>query len=341
MVLRELTALNGLSGNEAEVREYIIKKAKALADEVRVDRIGNVIATKKGMDSSLGRAMVCAHMDEVGLMAMGVDEEGFIHYDTVGGVEPSVVISKRVRFVRSGISGVIGAKAIHLQTDDELASPLKHDKLFIDIGAKDKKQAEESVNAGDYIAFESDWVEFGDNLVKVKALDDRVGCYNMLRLMENKYPMDVAFAFTVQEEVGLRGAKVAAYQVAPRFCLVLEGTTANDLGDVPEHLRVTRVGQGVAISFMDRTSIAHPALARALRDTAKANNIPWQFKTFVSGGNDAGEVQYARGAIPVCPLSVPCRYIHSPSSVCSFKDIEAQYELVNAFLKSGAAFEEA
>ena len=181
--------------------------------------------------------------------------------------------------------------------------------------------------------FDSEYVEFGDALVKAKALDDRVGCVAMLRaLKESDYQGDLTCAFTVQEEAGLRGAKVAAYRVKPDLAIALEGTTSNDLGDVPDHMKVTRVGKGVAVSFMDRTSIAHKGLLRFVTETADAKGIAWQYKQFLSGGNDAGAIHQSRAGVPCVTLSVPCRYIHSPSSVASLRDIEAQQALLLACL---------
>lgn len=339
MVLRELTQLTGVSGDEGAVRDYILEKVRPLADEVRVDRMGNVLATVEGTDPHAGRVMVLAHMDEVGLIALGVTDEGLIAYQTVGGIDPRVMVSKRVFVGKDRIPGVIGAKAIHLQSPEDRKASLSHKKMYVDIGCKDKESAKKKVSPGDYIGFAPEWVPYGDGFVISKALDDRVGCYNMLRLMECRYPSTVVYAFTVQEEVGLRGAQVAAQQFDLKCALVLEGTTANDLGDVTAHQQVCRAGKGVAISFMDRTSIAHPALSRALRETAQKNGIPWQFKTYVSGGNDAGTVQNAKGPVAVCPLSVPCRYIHSPSSACHLVDVEAQYDLARAFLEDGARFQ--
>ena len=236
---------------------------------------------------------------------------------------------------------MIGCKAIHLQTAEERKKPLTHKQLYVDIGAKDAADAEKLVKLGDYIAFDSQYVEFGDGYVAHKALDDRIGCYNMLRLMENRYPCDVTYAFTVQEEVGLRGATVVARQVEASCALVLEATTANDLGDVDDHFKVCLPGRGVAISSMDNASIMHPGMNGALRQLAEQSNIDWQIKQYVAGGNDAGALQRSASALPVCTLSVPCRNIHSPANVAKFSDIDAQYRLAEAFLAAGAPIEQA
>jgi endoglucanase len=329
-----LTAINGVSGDEGRVRDYILTHARALCDRVTVDRLGNVLAHRKGTGGP-GHIVLAAHMDEVGLIVLGVQDDGLIVYDTVGGIDARVMVSKRVRVGADAIPGVIGCKAIHLQTAEERKQPLTHKQLFIDIGAKDKAACEKLVKPGDYAAFEGGYVEFGEGCVKDKALDDRVGCYNLLRLMNERYPCDVTYAFTVQEEVGLRGATVVARQVVGvTAALALEGTTANDLGDVDDAFQVCAPGKGVTLSFMDNTAIAHPGLTRALRGLAEAHGIAWQLKTYVSGGNDAGALQGSAGAVPVSTLSVPCRNIHSPASVCKISDIDAQYQLVHAFLNA-------
>ncbi len=335
MVLKQLTDLRGVSGNEHAVREFIMNHIAPLADDVRVDRMGNVIAVKKGTDPRAERTLLCAHMDEVGMIVQGIGDDGLISYQTVGGIDSRVVVSKRVLVGEKAVPGVIGAKAIHLQSREEMQRVLSHKDLYIDIGAKDKASAERLVKPGDYVSFDSKWVEFGDHMVKAKALDDRVGCFTLMRVLEKRYPGDVICAFTTQEEVGLRGAKVIGFQVEAHRALVLEGTTANDLGDIEDHLKVCVPGKGVALSFMDRASIGHRGLFEALRRTAVEKGIKWQLKNFVSGGNDAGAIQSARGGMPTGVLSVPCRYIHSSSSVASLNDVESQYALTDAFLSSG------
>ena len=313
MVLRELTALRGVSGNEAAVRDYILERIRPLAD-VRIDRMGSLIAHKKGTEGAR-HVVLCAHMDEVGLMVTGIDDKGYLTYDTCGGIDPRVIVSKRVLVGEKAVPGVIGAK--------------------------DKADAERQVNKGDFVSFDSEWVEFGAGMVKAKALDDRSGCAILMAILENTYPCDLTCAFTVQEEVGTRGAQTVMERIENVTCaIVLEGTTANDLGDVPEHLRVCAPGKGVAISMMDNSSLSHEPLWRALRALARKEDIPWQMKSYVSGGNDAGRLQRERGAVATAVLNVPCRYIHSPSSVASLADVDAAYRLVNAFLASNADFQE-
>ena len=250
--------------------------------------------------------------------------------ETVGGIGPRVIVSKRVRVGDDKVPGVIGAMAIHLQTAADRARVLDYDGLYIDIGAKDKAEAERIAPVGTYAVFDSDYVEFGDGLVKAKALDDRVGCLALLRaLSESEYEGDLTCVFTVQEECGLRGAQVVGYRVKPDLAIVLEGTASNDLGMV----KVTRVNKGVAVSFMDRTSIVNRPLFDYVTETAQEAGIPWQIKQLMTGGNDAGPIHKSCAGLPSIVLSTPCRYIHSPSCVASKADMKAQQDLVLAILK--------
>ena len=216
MVLKELCALRGVSGNEHEVRDFLLEKVRKTADEVRVDRMGNVLALKKADRADAPTILLDAHMDEVGMIVVGVNDNGLLSYDTVGGIDSRVVVSKHVRVGEKAVPGVIGAKAIHLQTAAERETVLGHSDLYIDIGAKDKAQAEELVQPGDYVSFDSDYVEFGDGYVKARALDDRVGCMTLLRILENRYDVNVVCAFTCQEEIGLNGALAARFGVGMR-----------------------------------------------------------------------------------------------------------------------------
>lgn len=332
VVLKEVCLLRGVSGDEGRVRDFIRERVEKHATRVWTDPIGNLLAFKKGTEGKR-HVLLAAHMDEVGFMVLGVNDNGLLSYEPVGGIDARVVVSKPVLVGDGEVPGVIGAKAIHLQSRAEFEKVLKHSDLYIDIGASTKEEAEKLVEPGDYVSFRSDWHEFGEGLVKAKALDDRVGCMTLMSLLENDYACDITCAFTVQEEIGLRGAACVGHSVAADEALILEGTTANDLGDVPSHLRVCRVGQGVAVSFMDRASVSSRPVWQKLRDVAVEEDIPWQFKQSVSGGNDAGEIQLAREGVPTGVLSVPCRNIHSGSSVAAFSDIEAQYRLADSYLR--------
>ena len=338
MVLKELCAIRGVSGDESRVREYIRAQIEPNVTSVKVDRMGNLIAYKKGTGESNKHIVIAAHMDEVGMIVRGINENGLISYGTVGSIDPRTIVSKPVRIGDDEVPGVIGAKAIHLQRGPERETVLPHNELYIDIGAKDKASAERLVQVGDYISFESKWVEFGDGMVKSRALDDRIGCMVMMSILEGEYPCDVTCVFTVQEEPGCRGSMAAAYTVQSDAAIILEATAANDMGDPNEVQKVCCVKHGVAISFMDKASIVTAPLFDRLRDLAIENVIPWQIKSGVTGGNDGGPFQRMGGARATCVLSTPTRYIHSPSCVAAFADIEAQFRLVEAFLMAGGAY---
>lgn len=338
MVLKELCAIRGVSGDEGRVRDYIRRMVEPYATSIKVDRIGNLIVHKKGTVENGRHIVIAAHMDEVGMIVRGINENGLISYSTVGGIDPRTIVSKPVRIGDNEVPGVIGAKAIHLQRGAECDTVLPHNELYIDIGAADKASAERLVEVGDFISFESRWVEFGDGMVKSRALDDRIGCMVMMSILEGEYPCDVTCVFTVQEEPGTRGAMAAAYTVASDAAIILEATAANDMGDPDEPQKVCCVKQGVAISFMDKASLVCTPLFDRMRDLAIENQIPWQIKSGITGGNDAGPFQRLGGARSTCVLSTPTRYIHSPSCVAAFADIEAQYRLVEAFLMAGGAF---
>ncbi len=330
MDLKSLCELNGASGNENAVRRYILEAAKPLCDSVCIDRMGNVIAFKKGRGNGK-RLLFSAHMDEIGFIITDATDEGLLQFRPVGGIDPRVAVSKYVAVGEKQVPGVIGALAIHLQSPEDRKRVLGFDSLYIDIGAKTKDEALESCPRGSYAYYDNGYQEFGDGCVVAKALDDRVGCYNLLRLLENQFDADVTCAFVTQEEVGLRGAMGAAFDADADAVIVLEGTTAGDMGDVPKAQRVCEAGLGVTISFMDRASIADGELYRSLMALAEEKGIPHQIKRGATGGNDAGSYQRSKGGARTCVLSVPCRYIHGPSSVVKLSDVEAQYLLAQAF----------
>ncbi len=337
MYLKELTALPGVSGDETKVREFILDRLQDHCDEIIADSIGNLICKINASGNSTKTVMLAAHMDEVGLIVSKIEESGFIRFKSVGGIDPRVMISKKVRIGKNGVSGVIGAKAIHLQKKAEREAVPKETDLYIDIGAKDKEDAERVVALGDYCVFDSEYVTFGDGYIKAKALDDRVGCAILLELAQQdiRYPFDLYLVFTVQEEVGLRGARVAANRICPDIAIVLEGTTCSDVYGTEEKDYSTKAGKGAVLSIIDRSTYYDKTLTSALCDTAKKHDIPVQYKKTATGGNDAGIIHVSAGGVKTAAISVPARYIHSPSSVISKSDYEAVKRLVSIFLREG------
>lgn len=334
--LKELCLLPGVSSFEEPVRAYLRAKAEPYADSIHTDALGNLIVFKKGAKSTGNRLLLAAHMDEVGLMIRSITDEGYLKFSPVGGVDRRVLIGKRVKVGEKGLPGVIGLKAYHLVSDEEEKVIPKPEEFYIDIGAKDKEAAAALVRLGDCAVFDSDVVEFGDGFLKAKALDDRIGCAVMLELLKEDLPMDVTFAFTVQEEVGTRGAFGAAFSVEPEVALVLETTTAADLAGVPEHKKVCSPGKGPVILYMDNGSVGDRGLFEGLRDAAQANGIPWQTKHYLAGGNDASAIQRTKSGVRTLVLSTAVRYLHAPSTVAAVKDIEDMLRLARLFIAGQA-----
>lgn len=328
--VRELCALPGVSGAEDAVRAYITEHIEGKC-EYRTDALGSVIAYKPGQSKEARKVMFDAHMDEVGVIATHVGEDGFVRFDTVGGVNPAVLAGKRVRFP-SGAYGVIGIKPIHLTGADDRGKLLPAEKLFIDVGADDKAGALERVCPGDVGVFDCEYALLGEHRVRSKALDDRIGCAVMLRLIDEELPCGAWFSFAVQEEIGLRGAKATGYAVQPDYAVVLEATTAADLPGADGAKAVCRLGEGAVVSFMDRRTVYDAQLYARVRALADRENIPNQTKTMIAGGNDAGVITGAGVGVRTTAVSVPCRYIHSPGSVCDVRDIEAVWRLSRALL---------
>ena len=331
MILKELTELNGISGSEYNVMEYIKSHIEKYADSINIDSMGNLIAFKKG-DTGKYKVMISAHMDEVGLMVTGY-QDGMLKFKGVGGLDERILPGKRVLVGDKRIPGFIGVKPIHLQEREERGANIKLKSMYIDIGADKKEDAEALAPLGEYVAFYSEYTELGNDTVKAKALDDRVGCAILMELIKEKYDFDLYACFTVQEEVGLRGSEIAAYRIKPHIALVMEGTTCSDVPGVEEHSHSTTLGGGAALTIMDRTSYADKALVDFLYKLAEENNIKVQFKRTTTGGNDAGKIQLTGSGVKVASISVPCRYIHSPVSVMSKKDYESCLKLAKLALE--------
>lgn len=319
-LVKKLCLLDATSGDEGAVRNAIIEEIKDFC-EYKIDNLGNIIAFKKGKNTPSRKIMLDAHMDEVGLIITSVTADGFLKFSTVGGIDTGVLISRRVE-INGNISGVIGLKPVHLCHGDEGKKLPKADDLYIDIGAKCKEEALSLVSLGDTAVMCQDFVKTGDKILS-KALDDRIGCAILISLIKEESEYDFYASFSVQEEVGLRGAKVSTFAVNPDFAIILEGTTAADIADVAEEKQVCNLGLGAAVSFMDRSTLYD----RELYNLALSSGIPCQAKRFVSGGNNAGAVHLSREGVRTVAISVPCRYIHSASSVADIKDIDSAYKL--------------
>ena len=322
--LKNLCLIDGVSGNEGSVSEFIINEISPYA-ECYIDPLGNVIAHKKGAQKSAKCVLFDAHMDEVGMIITDIRDDGLLTFSCVGGINTEVLLAQRVKI--GDIFGVIGVKPVHMLSGDEKKKIPDKDGLYIDIGATSKKDAEQYVEIGDTATFDSDWVEFGDNKIKAKALDDRIGCSIAIELIKSDLPFDAWFSFSVQEEVGLRGAKVSAYNINPDFAIALEATTACDIADTPESKSVCSLNKGAVVSFMDGSTIYEKPLFDAAFKVAKEKKANIQVKRGTTGGNDAGTIHLSRDGVRTLTLSVPCRYLHSAECVIDKRDVESAKEI--------------
>ncbi len=324
-LLKELCLIDGISGDEYAVRDFIIDKIKNCC-EYKVDNLGNIICFKKGKKTSDKKIMLDAHLDEVGLIITSVTDDGYLKFKTVGGIDISALLFRRV-IINGKVDGVIGGKPFHLLDSENRKKLPKCNELYIDIGAKTAKEALEIVSLGDSAVIPSEFEILGE-CIKSKALDDRIGCVVLIKLLQEYNDYDFYATFTVQEEVGLRGAKTAAFAIKPDFALVLDSTTAADIAGTSKESRVCVQGGGVAVSFMDKATVYDKALYNA----AIQSGILCQTKCAIAGGNNAGGIHLSGEGVRTLALSAPCRYIHSANSIVNIKDIESMLSLTRYML---------
>lgn len=327
--LETLCGLAGISGREEKVRAYILSQIKDVA-ECRVDPLGNLIVFKKGAKTPKNKVMLAAHMDEVGLIVTYITDDGYLKFTSVGGVDTRVMLGRCVAVGDDNVPGVVGIVPIHMVKEEDKANIPDADTLYIDIGAISREEAEKYAKPGDVAHFDSDFIRFGDDHIKSRALDDRAGCAALVDMIKSDLPYDMTFAFTVQEEVGLRGAKTAAYSVAPDYAIVVETTTAADIAGVAKEKQVCKLGQGAVISFMDRSTLYNRELYDLAFKLAEKHGIKVQPKTVVAGGNDAGAIHTSCGGVRTLTVSLPCRYLHSPSCVICEADLAEVSKIVLA-----------
>lgn len=325
-LLKKLCSIDATSGDETAVRDFIISKIDGFC-EYRTDALGNLICFKKGEKRSEKKLMLDAHMDEVGLIVTSVTGDGFLRFKTVGGIDTAALMLRRVK-INGKINGVIGGKPIHLISSEEGKKLPKADSLYIDIGAKSKQEALELVNIGDRAVMCGDFTVLGES-IKAKAIDDRIGCAVLMTLLRDESKYDFYAVFSVQEEIGTRGAKTAAFAVDPDAALVLEATTASDIKGVSDTDSVCNLGQGPVVSFMDRVC----CYDRDFYNAALQSGIACQPKRAVAGGNNSGSVHLSREGVRTLAISLPCRYIHSASNVANIKDCENMLSLTKYMLE--------
>jgi endoglucanase len=329
-LLERLCNVIAVSGDEGEVRKIVLEEIKPHVDEVRVDALGNVLATRHGRGKKRMRVMLDAHMDEVGFMLVADDGEGIFRFETVGGIDTRHLLGKQVYVGKDSTPGVIGGKPIHLMDGGERTRKVPVDGLRIDLGPSGKAKV------GDRAGFATKFRRVGPSILS-KSIDDRIGVATLIELVKNPPAnVDVCAAFTVQEEIGLRGAKVAAQYFNPDLAIAIDSTPAHDL---PVHnggenmTYNTKLGRGPAIYIADSSTLHDPRLVRFLQGLAESESLPYQLRQPGGGGTDSGAIQRALAGIPTVSVSVPHRYTHSPISISRVEDWQNTLALLQAALK--------
>ena len=323
-LIKKLTETYGPSGREEQIREMIKREIEGLADEVRVDIMGNLIALKRGSGGGL-KVMLAAHMDEIGIIVTHVDEKGFLRFAPVGGVRPLALLGGRAVFA-DGTVGTFGMEKLEPSEENKIPGL---DKLYLDVGATDKESA--PVGVGDIAGFQRPFTAQGDRLM-AKSFDDRIGCAILIQIMRDleASPHDVYFVFSVQEEVGLRGAITSAYGIQPDLGISVDVTGT---GDTPEaYTMAVSLGEGPAVKVKDGGMLAHPAVKHLLVETAEQLGIPYQLEVLTGGTTDARAIQVSRAGVPAGCLSIPCRYVHTPSEMVDHNDVLNAVKLFVALL---------
>lgn len=332
-LLAELCAIDGVSGHEHKVRDFILARLaeSTVPMEVHMDNMGNVIVHLIGKEKANTVLQLDAHMDEVGFIITGISEDGYLRFDTVGGIDSRALFGHRVRI--GAQKGVIGGKAFHQCSGDESSKVPSVSGMTIDIGAENKEEAEKLVKIGDCGTFDNDLCWLGEDRFLGKAVDDRVGCMLLLELAMKQPARDVWLSFSVQEEIGLRGAGVATEAIHPDYAVAIDATTAADIaGNSPEQ-SVCFVGSGAVVSFADRATLYDPVLYQRIRNLADEKGIPTQTKTMVAGGNNAGAMQGRHTGVHMTAVSLPCRYIHSSACMGKIQDVDAMYDLLSLLVE--------
>ncbi|MGM0471212.1 MAG: M42 family metallopeptidase [Bacillota bacterium] len=321
-IIKRLTETYGPSGHEEEVAELIKSEIEDQVDKVKIDKLGNLIAIKRGRSDK--RVMLAAHMDEIGLIATHIDEDGFVRFSNVGGVSPYILLGERVVF-GNGVEGVIGKEKL------DSIKELKLSKMYIDIGLSSREEVKEQIEIGDVAIYQRNFSRLGERLT-AKSLDDRIGCALLIETIKNlsEVENDTYFVFTVQEEVGIRGSQTSAFSIEPDLGIAVDVTGT---GDTPEsRTMAVSLGEGPAIKVKDRSVITHPKVKDLMVEVANREDLPYQLEVLEFGGTDAGSIHLSRDGVPTGVLSIPARYIHTPSEVVDYQDVQNGVKLLTAIL---------
>ncbi|MBX5320972.1 MAG: M42 family metallopeptidase [Candidatus Bathyarchaeota archaeon] len=335
--LEKLSNACGVAGREEEVRALVKDMLKPYVDEVKEDKLGNVIGIKKGKKNA-AKVMLAAHMDEIGLFVKTISKEGFLQFTKIGGIDDRILLAQKVivHTEKGPLHGIIGSKPPHIQKEEERKKVMTYDELFIDIGAESQEEAKKmGVKIGDPVSFDIKFARIGNDIVIGKAFDDRVGCAVMIEAIKQlkKTECTVYAVGTVQEEVGLRGATTAAFGIYPDVGIALDVTVAGDVPGVKEVEAPIKLRKGPSIEVADMGLITHPKVLQLLVEAAEENKIPYQLEAGLPGSTDAARISLTREGVPSGVISVPTRYIHSPASLLSLKDAEYSVKLTVASLQ--------
>jgi putative aminopeptidase FrvX len=336
-LLKKLADAPGVSGFEDEVRDIMINELKDIVDKIEIDQLGNMIATRNGKPDGK-KIMLAAHMDEIGLMIRYIDKNGFIKFSKIGGINDQMLLNQEVSIHTSNgiVTGVIGSKPPHRMKEAERKKVIDYENMFIDIGVSDKDEAEKIVKLGDPITIKQEFTELG-KLYKGKALDNRIGCAVLIEVMKKAESDATIYGVgTVQEEVGLKGAKTAAFKLNPDMALALDVTIAGDHPGIKEEDAPAKTGKGPGIILTDasgRGLITHPKVKELLISVADEEEIPYQLEVSEGGTTDATAIHLTREGIPTGVISPPTRYIHTPVSVVAIEDVENAVKLILAVLE--------
>ncbi len=332
-LMKELSTTPGISGFEEKIADIIKRELKDCTDSIEEDEMGNVIATKKGKKNA-PTVMLASHMDEIGLMVKYIDDEGYLRFSKIGGINDQMLMNQSVTIhtANGDIVGVLGSKPPHVTKAEEKDKVVKSEDMFIDIGAKDKEDAEKMVQVGDPITFNALFEDFPNDLIMGKALDNRVGCYVMMEVLKRvKSKATIYGVGTVQEEVGLKGAKTSAFRLNPDIAIALDTTLSGDHPGIKKEEAPAVIGKGPAVVLVDasgRGIITNKKIKDMLIKAGDSYEIDYQLEVSDGGTTDGTAIHLTREGIPTGVLSVPTRYIHTPVSVCSRKDIESTIELI-------------
>ena len=335
--LEKLSNVYGVTGREEEVASLLKKLLKPYVDEVKEDKLGNVIGIRKGKRNA-PKVMLAAHMDEIGLFVKTITKEGFLHFTKIGGIDDRILLAQKVLvFTEKGpLHGIIGSKPPHIQKEEERKKVISYDELFIDVGASSQEEAKKmGVKVGDTVCFDVKFAKIRENIVIGKAFDDRIGCVIMIEALKRlkKTECTIYAVGTVQEEVGLRGAGTSAFGLYPDFGIALDVTVSGDTPEVKETDAPIKMGKGPSLTIADAGMIVPPKVLRLMVDAAEENKIPYQLETGLPGSTDAARILLTRDGVPSGAISIPTRYIHSPTSLLNLEDVENAVKLLIAVLQ--------